>query len=163
MEEEGFTVQVKGVTRKEFLQANHLLKLRVYIALPILLAFMAISILLINGTGEWGTLWVIAGITLVVILGYHFYYCYAYKKYPYNEMEMTYRFDSLGWRLEANGGTGVVAWANTEKIRTTKEVLLLYAKGGSKRKQVSNVVPRRCLEEGQAEQIMAWFKAKRIR
>lgn len=157
-----FIVKVDGVRRKEFMQANHFMALRQYIAVAVLLLILAVSILVFNGSDQFKNLWTLFIIIPIVPIVYHISFLNSYRKYPYGEMEMTYTFDELGWRLTVNGQTGVVAWANTLRLVRTKAVFLLYAKGDGKRKMVSNVLPRRCLTDEQAAQILAWYQAKKV-
>ena len=157
-----FTVKVDGIRRKEFMQANHFMALKQYVAVAGLLLLLALSILIINGSDQFKNLWALAIVIPVVPIVYHISFLRAYGKYPYGEMEMTYVFDERGWRLTVNGQTGVVAWANTLKLRRTKTVFLLYARTEVRRGLVSNVLPRRCLTDEQAEQIVTWFNEKKI-
>ena len=159
---EGFTVTVDGIRRNEFMQANHFLAMKQYLATAGLLLLLAVSILIVNGSDQFRNLWALLIIIPIVPIVYHFSFLRAYGKQPYGEMEMAYSFDENGWRLTVNGQTGVVAWVNTLKLRRTKTVFLLYARVEGRRGMVSNVLPRRCLTDEQADQIVAWFNAKKI-
>ena len=155
-----FTVKVDGVKTNEFLQANHFMALKQYLAVAGLLFLLALSILIFNGSDQFKNLWALLIIVPIVPIVYHISFLRSYRKYPYGEMEMEYHFDSRGWRLTVSGQTGVVAWANTLKLRCTKTVFLLYARVDGRKGMVSNVLPRRCLTDEQAEQIVAWYQAK---
>ena len=157
---EEITVKVDGIRQNEFLVANHFMALKQYLATAGLLLVLALSILIINGSDQFKNLWALAIIVPIVPIVYHISFLRTYHKQPFGTMEMEYRFDERGWRLTVNDQTGVVAWANTVKIRRTKTVYLLYALVEGRRGSVSNVLPRRCLTDQQAAQIMAWFEAK---
>ena len=159
---EEFTVKVDGIKLKEFMQANHFMALKQYLAVIGLLLLLALSTLILNGSDQFQYLWALFIVVPIVPIVYHISFLRSYKKYPYSEMEMSYTFDSRGWRLTVNDQTGVVAWANTLKLRRTKTVFLLYARVEGRKSMVSNVLPRRCLTDEQAQQILTWYNAKKI-
>ena len=159
---ERFTVQVDGIQLKEFMQANHFMALKQYVAVAALMAILAASILVVIGPDQLKNLWALGIVIPAVPIFYHFSFRRAYGKQPYGEMGMTYEFSADGWRITVNGNTGTVPWANTLKLRRTKTVFLLYARIEGRRAMVSNVLPRRCLTDQQADQIVAWFNAGKV-
>ena len=157
---EEITVKVDGIRQNEFLVANHFMALKQYLATAGLLLVLALSILIINGSDQFKNLWALVIVLPIVPIFYHVSFLRTYGKHPYGTMEMTYDFGPDGWKLTVDGQSGVVAWASTVRIIRTRTVFLLYAHVEGRRAAASNVLPRRCLTDQQAAQIMAWFEAK---
>ena len=149
-------IHVQGVSFREYMSATRMMCLRYYLMLAALL--FCVMLIIVSVTKEIPNLFIGIAIGLMVCaLGLGEGVCRGvYKGSPYGRMVLEYNMDANGWKTKIGDGESYFTWKQTKRIVRTKHVLLLYP---DVKKPCSNVLPRRCLQPGQEEQIMAWHKA----
>ena len=153
--ENTFSVTATDISMREYLCAvRHVSARR---DLVVLIMFpLAFLIFLWNLRGFTALTVILPVVLLVVMMAYfEIVRIQSYSGFP-SEIRMAYRFDEQGWSLRVKEGSASIAWGETSRLVERKRVFLLC-----QGKNVSNLLPKRCLTEEQCAQIRAWYKASR--
>ena len=150
-----FSVTVTDISKREYLCAVRRVcfqrDLTALILIPI-----AFLIFIWNLRG-FSTLTFVLPAALLVVMAAWFEITrvLSYSKFP-SDIKMAYRLDEQGWALQVGDGNASVTWAETSRLVERKHLFLLC-----QGKNVSNLLPKRCLTEEQCAQLRAWYKASR--
>lgn len=80
-----------------------------------------------------------------------------YKRSGLAEAKLQYQIDRDGWTVKQGGAKVTVPWTRTVKVHRNPNALLLYPN-----KKSVNILPLRCLKQGEQEKIIAWCTGKKI-
>ena len=148
-----FSVTVTDISKQEFLSAvRHVCFQRDLVVL--ILVPVAFFIFIWNLRG-FSALTVVLPLLLLIVMAAYFEITrvVSYRKFP-ADLKMFYCFDDRGWTLQVGEGSASVSWADTSRLRERKHLFLLC-----QGKNVSNLLPKRCLTSEQIDQIRAWYQA----
>ena len=151
--ENAFSVTVTDISMREYLCAVRRVcfqrDLTVFILVPV-----AFLIFLWNLRGFTALTVILPVVLLVVMMAYfEIVRIQSYRKFP-ADIKMAYRFDETGWTLQVKEGSASVAWTETSRLAERKHLFLLC-----QGKNVSNLLPKRCLTEEQCARIRTWYRA----
>ena len=155
---EGFNVESKGLTRREFTQAVHRLG-RSFFLWTIGLGIAAYVLILI--VAGYNSLFILfPGSVVVALLVFYEMKAQAnYGKFDYEDVVFHFRFEPDRWVVIRGNELATRAeytWAQTAHVwETGKDVLLVPARKGSG----NYTLPKRSLTEEQLNTIRSWFSA----
>ena len=153
--ETGFSVTVTDISMREYLCAvRRVCARRDLTALVLVPAAFLIFIWNLRG---FSALTIILPIVLLAVMAAWFEITrvISYSKFP-ADIKMVYCFDEQGWSLRVKEETASIPWGETTRLVERKHLFLLC-----QGKNVSNLLPKRCLSEEQCARIRAWFQAVR--
>lgn len=156
-------IKVKGITLAEFMDANRALARRQFLIMTGIILLCVASVL-ITTTSQYYPYVVCFFIPIPVMAVIHeFSFHRAYRKGPFEDLEMDYTFDPNGWRLSVDGNSASVSWAETRALLETKYDVLLYVRvlTGKRRTLSSNLIPLHCINAEQKKQLGIWFDQSR--
>ena len=153
--ENAFSVTVTDIGMREYLCAvRHVSARRDLVALT--MVPVAFLIFLWNLRGITALTFLLPAVLLVVMMAYfEIVRIQSYSKFP-TDLKMVYRFDEQGWTLQVKGDAALIPWTETSRLKERGRVFLLC-----QGKNVSNLLPKRCLTEEQCALIRAWYQASR--
>ena len=150
-----FSVAVTDITCREYLCAVRHACLRRDIVSLILIP-LAFLIFLWNLRGVSTLTFILPAVLLVVVAAwFEITRVQSFSKFP-ADIKLVYRFDEQGWTLQVKQESASVAWSETGRLVERKHLFLLC-----QGKNVSNLLPKRCLTQEQCAQIRAWYQQSR--
>ena len=147
-------VMVRGVRKNEYMQSIRQMALRSYLWMCVVVAGVVVFFTVLTGDTRPQSFLVPLALLVIVPVVYELYQRKSYQTQPFDTTEMEYWLSSRGWRMEAFGNRAVFTWANTRLVETRDDLLLYTAR------QVSSLLPKRCLTAEELAQIRAWAKNK---
>ena len=151
-----FTIQVTGITKKEYFQACRISALRLYRILAVVMVVVCGCILLASGQITPAALLAPVGVYLLVVLVAEFAPRLSYKGQLEQIEGLEYEFGPLCWAVIAQGERAEFDWIATPKLVKYRDCLFLYSEDTR-----SSLLPRRLLAPEQEEQILQWYQGTR--
>lgn len=153
---EPFTIQVTGVTKKEYLQACRISALRLYRILAVVMVVVCGCILLASERITLPALLAPVAVYLIVVVIAELAPRLSYKGQLERIEGLEYEFGPLCWAAIAQGERAEFDWIATPKLVKYRDCLFLYNEDTR-----SNLLPRRLLTPEQEEQILQWYRGTR--
>ena len=140
--EQSFSVRVTHLTPGEVMQSMRRMMLKTYLILWAAVYAVVLAVALFQHRFSVFT-WVCPGVILILLaLAYEF------------SAVLDYAFAPEGYSLTVGEQTVTFPWKQTT-LRRTRSNFLLYSD-----KKNSSVLPKRCLTEEQAKQLLSWAASK---
>ncbi len=153
--DEQYSIQIKGVTKAEYVQAGSELIRRMILPLILMVALATLVISLAIDDFSLRSLLPPFVIALLVPIVLRVCVVTSWKKFP-ADTEYSYLIDSDGWELTVGEASANIDWQDTVRLVVRSHVVLLFHESNR-----SNILPRRCLTPEQLAQLQAWFNASR--
>ena len=152
--EQSFSVHVTHLTPGEVIQSIRRMMLKTYLILWAAVYAVVLAVALFQHRFSVFT-WVCPGVILILLaLAYEFSGRKNYGPMKYDEAVLDYAFTPEGYSLTVGEQTVTFPWKQTT-LRRTRSNFLLYSD-----KKNSSVLPKRCLTEEQAKQLLSWAASK---
>ena len=153
--DEQYDIQIKGVTKAEYVQAGSESIRRMVLPLLLMVALATVVIALAIDDFSLRSLLPPFVIALGVLLLLWVSVVMSWKKFP-ADTEFSYLIDREGWQLTVGEASANIDWQDTVRLTVRSHVVLLFQESNR-----SNILPRRCLTPEQLAQIQTWFDASR--
>ena len=156
----GLDIAVSGIRYEEFAKVKWQQFLR-FFSLAVMLVVVIVLVGVLAGkitediplSGA-----AVAALLVLAVLGiYRSGIRSEYKRSGLSEAELHYYIDRDGWTVRQGDARVTVPWTKTVKVRRNPNALLLYPN-----KKSVNILPLRCLMQGETEKIVAWCTGKKV-